>query len=245
MHIHSKQPNFYYYFDDGMFLCPDKTKVDKAIEYLRREKLDIEDQGDITDYLRINFTYQKYVTIIMSQPQLIDQIIHYVKMKPNSPLPSSPALTTKVLQREEKGPPFEGKFHYRPVICKLNYLDKGTRLDITYATHQCARFYDDLKEVHVQAVEYIVRYLKSKRNKGIVSKPNKEKSLEVYTDVDFAGNWYKATAEFNATLGVRNDHKTCHMAHQTRHMVTFGRYIFNNDLMVSLWCFWSIYIICP
>ena len=37
-----------------------------------------------------------------------------------------------------------------------------------------------------------------------------------------------------ATLGVRNDHKTCHMAHQTRHMVTFGRYIFNNDLMVSL-----------
>ena len=36
------------------------------------------------------------------------------------------------------------------------------------------------------------------------------------------------------TLGVRNDHKTCHMAHQTRHMVTFGRYIFNNDLMVSL-----------
>ena len=24
------------------------------------------------------------------------------------------------------------------------------------------------------------------------------------------------------TLGVRSDHKTCHMAHQTRHMVTFG-----------------------
>ena len=38
----------------------------------------------------------------------------------------------------------------------------------------------------------------------------------------------------DGTLGVRNDHKTCHMAHQTRHMVTFGRYIFNNDLMVSL-----------
>ena len=85
-----------------MFLCSDKTKVDKAIEYLRREKLDIEDQGDITDYLRINFTYQKYVTIIMSQPQLIDQIIHYVKMKPNSHLPSTPALATNVLQREKK-----------------------------------------------------------------------------------------------------------------------------------------------
>ena len=50
---------------------------------------------------------------------------------------------------------------------------------------------------------------------------------------------------FCCTLGVRNDHKTCHMAHQTRHMVTFGRYIFNNDIMVSLWCLWSIYIIYP
>ena len=87
--------------DDGVFLCPDKTKVDKAIEDLRKANLDIEDQGDITDYLGINFTYQKDGTIIMSQPQLVDQIIHDVKLKPNSHLPSTPALATKVHQREK------------------------------------------------------------------------------------------------------------------------------------------------
>ena len=74
------------------------------------------------------------------------------------------------------------------MIGKLNYLDKGIRLDFTYATHQCARFYEDPKEVHTQTVEYIVRYLKCTRNKGIVLKTNKEKSLEVYVDADFAGN---------------------------------------------------------
>ena len=55
-----------------MFLCPDKTKVDEAIEDLRKAKLDIKDQGDINDYLGINLTYQTDGTIILSQPQLID-----------------------------------------------------------------------------------------------------------------------------------------------------------------------------
>ena len=135
----------------------------------------------------------------MSQPQLIDLIIQDVKLKPNYHLPSTPALATKLLQREEKSPPFDGRFHYRSVIGKLNCLDKGTRPDITYATHQCARFCEDPKEIHAQAVEYIVRYLKSTRNKGIVLKPNQEKSLEVYADADFAGNWFKDTAEFDAS----------------------------------------------
>ena len=165
---------FFFYVDDGVFLCRDKTKVDEAMEDLRKANLDIEDQGDIIYYLGINSTYQKYGTIIMSQPQLIDLIIQDVKLKPNSHLPSTPALATKLLQREEKAPPFDGRFHYRSVIGKLNYLDKGTRPDITYATHQCARFCEDPKECHAQAVEYIVRYLKSTRNKGIILKPNKK-----------------------------------------------------------------------
>ena len=136
------------YADDGVFLYPDKTKVDEAIEDLRKAKVDIEDQRDITDYLGINFTYQKDSTIIMSQPQLIDQIIHDIKLKPNTHLPSTPSLATKMLQRDEKAPPFKGRFHYRLVIGKLNYLDKGTRPpDITYATHQCTRFCEDPKEV--------------------------------------------------------------------------------------------------
>ena len=71
-----------------------------------------------------------------------------------------------------------------------------------------------------------------------------EELKALYGTVDMKHLFYNNICHVH-TLGVRNDHKTCHMAHQTRHMVTFGRYIFNNDLMVSLWCLWSIYIICP
>ena len=48
----------------------------------------------------------------------------------------------------------------------------------------------------------------------------------VYENIGSKGN----------TLRVRSDHKTRHIAHQNRHMVTFGWYIFNNIRMVILWC---------
>ena len=152
----------FFYADDSVFLCPDKSKVDDTIQELRDAKLEMEDQGDLTDYLDINFTYQKDGSIIMSQPQLIDQIIQDVKLMSNYHLLSTPAAASKLLQRDQKAKPFNGRFHYRSVIGKLNYLDKGTRPDITYATHQCARFCEDPKEVHGKVVEYILGY--SKKN---------------------------------------------------------------------------------
>ena len=80
--------------------------------------------------------YGKDGTIIMSQPQLIDQIIEDVfKFKRSKNLPDIPALSTSILQRDEKVPPFKGNFHYRSIIGKLNYLEKGTRPDIGYATY--------------------------------------------------------------------------------------------------------------
>ena len=136
-----KATSSFSYVEGGVFLCPDKSKVDDAIQELRDAKLGMEDQGDLTYYLGINFTYQNDGSIIMSQPQLIDQIIQDVKLMTNSHLPSTPAAASKLLQRDQKAKPFNCRFHYRPVIGKLNYLDKGTRPDITYATHQCARFY--------------------------------------------------------------------------------------------------------
>ena len=105
---------FFFYVDDGVFLYPDKSKVDDTIQELRDAKLEREDQGDLTYYLGINFTYQKDGSIIMSQPQLIDQIIQDVKLMANSHLSSTPAAASKLLQRDQKAKPFNGRFHYRP-----------------------------------------------------------------------------------------------------------------------------------
>jgi len=52
---------------------------------------------------------------------------------------------------------------------------------------------------HYRSVEYIVKYLKKTREKGIIMKPDKSKSLEVYADADFFGNWYKHAAVDDAS----------------------------------------------
>ena len=137
---------------------------------------------------------------MMSHPQLIDQLIKDIKFKTSKHLPDTPVLSTTILQRDEKAHPFNGKFHYRSAVGKLNYREKGTRLDIRYATHQCARFSDDPKAVHGKAIEHIVKYLKGTRTRGIILKPDKSKTLEVYADSDFSSNWYKCTAEHDTSI---------------------------------------------
>lgn len=77
------------------------------------------------------------------------------------------------------------------MIGKLNYLEKGSRPDISYITHQCARFSIDPKEEHARALRWLGRYLKGTRDKGIILKPDLNRSLEVHVDADFVGNWDK------------------------------------------------------
>ena len=44
-----------------------------------------------------------------------------------------------------------------------------------------------------------MEYLKKTRKEGIVLQLDKSKSLKVYTDTDFSGNWYKVISEFDAS----------------------------------------------
>jgi len=76
----------------------------------------------------------------------------------------------------------------------LNYLDTGSRSDVSYATHQCARFVAAPKKEHGDAIRWLARYLRGTRDKGMTFKPDKSRGLEVFVDADFAGNWDKQEA---------------------------------------------------
>ena len=106
----------------------------------------------------------------------------------------TPAASSYILKRHIDSEPFDNDFHYRSVIGMLNYLEKGSRSDIAYATHQCARFVDNPKVEHGKAVRWLVKYLLGTRDKGMTFKPDLTKGLEVFVDADFAGNWSKDEA---------------------------------------------------
>jgi hypothetical protein len=102
---------------------------------------------------------------------------------------TTPAASSKLLSRHSDSPDFDCSFDYRSVIGKLNYLEKGSRSDIAYITHQCARFSTCPKKQHGEAIRWLGRYLKGTRDKGTILRPTEGKDLEVFVDADFAGNW--------------------------------------------------------
>ena len=92
-------------------------------------------------------------------------------------------------------PDHDNSFHYHLVIGMLNYLDAGLQSNIVYATHQCTRFTTNLKQEDAQAIHWLSHYLKATHDKGLTFMPDPTAGLEVYIDMDFAGNWNHEEAE--------------------------------------------------
>ena len=188
---------FLVYVDGGIFISPSSSNIDKAIEDLKKQKLDIADQGDLKDYLGVNITKLKDGSIKLTQPHITDQIIEQTKLNPKAEPKQTPALSSKILTPDYEGKQFDERFDYRSIIGKLNFLEKSTCPDIAYAGHQCARFSSNPKQSHGKAVEHIASYLKGTRDHGIIIKPDTVKSMEVFADADFSGNWNRIDAEFD------------------------------------------------
>jgi hypothetical protein len=107
----------------------------------------------------------------------------------NVQIKTTPAKLFNILKRHADSEDFDNVFDYRSIIGKLNYLERGTRADISYITHQCARISVSPKKEHGAAIKWLGRYLKGTRDKGLILRPNGAIGLEVFVDADFVGNW--------------------------------------------------------
>ena len=74
----------------------------------------------------------------------------------------------------------------------LRYLQANSRLDISFAVVQCARFTHNPKWSHEQSLERIGQYLKRTPNEGMILRPISpmdEFITDIYVGSDFAGGW--------------------------------------------------------
>jgi hypothetical protein len=132
------------YVDDGLFFCLTLSKIDQAILELRASGYDIEDMGDVNDYLGINFESLPGGKVKLFQPHIIDAILCNFGFTPKD-LKRSLTCRQTVLGHNLKGDDFSGRFHYRAVVGELNFLEKGSRPEIVYSVHQCAHFSESPK----------------------------------------------------------------------------------------------------
>ena len=95
----------------------------------------------------------------------------------------------------QNDPPHNEEWEYPMVVGCLMYLANNTRPDIQYAVHACACYTHRPTASHSKAVKQIVRYLVGTADKGIILKPTKDISIDMYVDADFASMWNAKTEE--------------------------------------------------
>ena len=145
-------------------------------------------------------------SIHLTQPHLVDQIVKDLGQdNPKTLSKSTPAQSSKILLSHNQSDNFDKIFHYISVVGKLNYLEKCCRLDIAYATHQCACFSVNPERQHTIALHHLGRYLKGNMDKGTIYFPNMYKFIEVHVYVDFARNWDKEDSENTNTARSKHD----------------------------------------
>ena len=186
--------------DDTIITSPNKDLIKEILEALQRpseegadDAFDIEDEGDIDDFLGVKLRLGGNGTLHFTQPHLIQSIIrdlgltdetHALTIPANPDGPLSPGLDELTHQG----------FHYASVIGKLNYLEKSSRPDLSVAVHQCARYNHDPKTNHTRALKKIGRYLCGTREQGVTYNCDSTRGLECWVDASFAGDWDKEMA---------------------------------------------------
>jgi hypothetical protein len=128
------------YTDDSILAGPNQAEIDQLIKELRQANLDLTIEGTLDDFLGVNIDRKSDGTIHLTQPHLIDQILKDLKIDDQERTKGrqTPANCSTLLSRHSNSIDFYKSFDYRSVIGELNYLEKATRSDIAYITHQCA-----------------------------------------------------------------------------------------------------------
>mmetsp|Transcript_22323 Transcript_22323/g.48518 ORF Transcript_22323/g.48518 Transcript_22323/m.48518 type:complete len:523 (+) Transcript_22323:114-1682(+) len=200
------------YTDDSILAGPNKKAVENAIRDIKDVGLNITEEGDIQDFLGVNIDRQPDGTIKFTQPHLIHQILKDMHLDGDEVKTQEiPASSSKLLKRHTTSKKHDESFKYRSIIGQLGYLEKGSRPDIAYTTHQCARFSADPKVEHASALRWLAKYLKGTKDKGFVMRPDQSKGLEVFVDADFAGNWDQEESNDRDTARSRHGYVIMYM----------------------------------
>ena len=182
---------FIVYVDDGLVFDLNGDNLDSFVEELRGVDLNVEDQGEPSDYVGVNINKGDDASYLFSQQALTDAIIKDVGLADTKRFKTVPAKSSQVLHAFPDSPKHHECFswNYRSLIGKLNYLAQSTRPDILTAVHSAARFSQDPRKEHGEAVMHIAMYLNKTRDKGLRFRPNPARGFECYVDADFAGLW--------------------------------------------------------
>ena len=114
--------------DDSILAGPDKEELQQVIADIKKAGQDATEEGDIEDFLGVNIDRVDDETFHLSQPHLIEQILCDLNLDgENVQEKETPSPMSRALGAHKLSPAFDGHFHHRSVLGKLNYLEKCSR----------------------------------------------------------------------------------------------------------------------
>ena len=182
------------YVDDCVLVSPHEKDIDAVVTSLKEDFNLTDEEGPVRDYLGIRIERIPGTNkVALTQPRMIHRCLQLIGLDADEKVKThdTPANeNTRVLTKDDPEPR-KHTWNYRSVIGALTYLQAMSRPDLSYSVHQCARYSNDPRKKHEDAVKRICRYLKRTQDKGMILSPDLKKGFECQVDADFAGNWNK------------------------------------------------------
>ncbi|XP_071715030.1 uncharacterized mitochondrial protein AtMg00810-like [Rutidosis leptorrhynchoides] len=143
----------------------------------------MKDLGPLHSFLGISIVRTSQGLFLTQQAYANAIITRSVLTKCN---PVSTPIDTVGKISSKKGRPYANITQYRSLAGALQYLT-FTRPDISYAVQQVCLHMHDPKEVHIDALKRIIRYIKDTSDLGLYIAMSKSTDLIAYTDADWGG----------------------------------------------------------
>ncbi|GJS29737.1 retrovirus-related pol polyprotein from transposon TNT 1-94 [Tanacetum coccineum] len=172
------------YVDDIIFGSTCQEMCDEFAKIMHDE-FEMSMMGELKFFLGLQIK-QLDDGIFFNQSKYIKEMLKKFGLEDSKPI-KTPMSTETKLTRDEEGESVDNT-KYRGMIGSLLYLT-ASRPDIMFSVCLCARFQEDPKTSHLEAVKRIFRYIKGTTHLGLWYPKGSGIETIVYADSDHAGDY--------------------------------------------------------
>jgi len=187
------------YVDDIIVTGNDTNEIDRIKVALNRE-FEVKDLGKLKYFLGMEVARSKDGIYVSQRKYVLDLLketgmlgckpskvpINTVKHK-NRKSEAETDRDVKKQKRQERDEMRTDKERYQRLVGKLIYLSH-TRPDIAFAVSVASQHMHDPRKKHMDSAYKILQYLKGTPGRGLFFKKSNNRSVEIYTDADWAGS---------------------------------------------------------
>nr|GEV85567.1 hypothetical protein [Tanacetum cinerariifolium] len=164
--------------------------------------------GELNFFLGLQIKYLED-GIFFNQSKYIKEMLKKFRLENSKPMKTPISMETKLVKDVEGESVDNTK--YRGMIGRLLYLT-ASRPDIMFSVFLCARFQENPKTSHLEAVKRIFRYVKGTMHFGLRYPKGSDIKTIVYSNSDHAGDYQTALAISTTKAEYVSAEKACQQA---------------------------------